>query len=339
MKTPPAGAGGRRRAWSIGAQLADQRVEHGHFVGMQVGQRRAHRARIVADQPGAGLDDADRIAGAAVADLEIRQEELVQQAVGGVVVVRGDGAVELHRGPGHEVEDGRRVDRHAQRLVGRGVDLGGGQSAQVREAVAELAADAHHGLDIADAVLETDQVGAALGQLGQAVGRQARLGAVVDDDADLDGLADLLDVVGDALLRGLGQVVGQQQHALGAEALGLAGIGDGDAGGAACAGQDRHLAGAGVHGGADDIRVFVRRQREELAGAAGGEQGGGAVGREPFQAPGIRAGVEIALRVEVGHGEGEQAFRNDGLEFLRRGHGRYPLVADARQRGCRAVMC
>ena len=58
------------------AQLLDQRVEHFQLVGLQVRQRGADRAGIVADQFGAGLDDADGIAGAAVADLQVGQEEL-----------------------------------------------------------------------------------------------------------------------------------------------------------------------------------------------------------------------------------------------------------------------
>ena len=112
----------------------------------------------------------------------------------------------------------------------------------------------------------------------------------------------------------------QQQHALGAQALGFLRVGDGHARRAAGAGQDRHLAGAGGDGGADDVRILIGGQREELARAAGGEQGGGAVGSQPFQALGVGLGVEVALRVEIGHGEGEQSFRDDGLEFLGCGH-------------------
>ncbi|KRB17708.1 hypothetical protein ASD87_05225 [Achromobacter sp. Root170] len=112
----------------------------------------------------------------------------------------------------------------------------------------------------------------------------------------------------------------QQQHALGALALGFLGVGDGGAGGAAGTGQDGDLALAGLDGGADDVRVFLGGQREELTGAAGREQGGGAVGGQPFQTSCIALGVEIAVLVEVGHGEGKQSFRNNGLEFLRSRH-------------------
>ncbi len=127
-------------------------------------------------------------------------------------------------------------------------------------------------------------------------------------------------MVGNAVLAGFSQVVRQQQDALGAQALGFLGVGDGHAGRAAGAGQDGHLACAGFHRGADDVGIVVWRQREELAGATGGEQGGGAVGGQPFQALYIGLGAEVALRVEVGHGEGKQAFRDDLLEFLWCGH-------------------
>ncbi|MCY1228490.1 hypothetical protein D9M72_408110 [compost metagenome] len=167
------------------------------------------------------------------------------------MVVRGDGAIEVHRGLGDEVEHCRRIHRHAQRLVGRGIHLGRGQAAEVREAVAQLAADADHGLDVAHAVLEADQVGAALGQARELRRIQLRVGAVVDDHADVHRLADLLHVCGNAVLAGFGQVVRQQQHAGRAQALGFLRVGDGGAGRAAGAGQDRHLAGAGAHGGVD----------------------------------------------------------------------------------------
>ena len=46
-------------------------------------------------------------------------------------------------------------------------------------------------------------------------------------------------MLGDAVLVGLGQVVRQEQDALGAETLGFLGVLDGHAGGAAGAGEDR----------------------------------------------------------------------------------------------------
>ncbi|SPA41445.1 exported protein of unknown function [Cupriavidus taiwanensis] len=319
---------GPPRAGLLRADLVDQRAQHLHLLFGQVGQRCAHGTAVAAHQARARLDDAHRIAGLAVADGQVGQEEVVDQAAHGVVVVRGDGAVEVHRRLRDEVEHRRRIHRHAQRLVGRGIDLGGGQAAQVGEAVAQLAADADHRFDVAHAILEADQVGAAPGQAGQLVGVELRIGAVVDDHADIDRLADFFHVGGNAVLAGLGQVVRQQQHAGGAQALGFLRVGDGSAGRAAGAGQDRHLAGAGTHRGVDYGRVVLRRQREELAGAAGREQRGGAVGGQPFQARGVGLGREVALGVEVGDGEGQQAFGDDLLEFVRCEHCGNPGRAD-----------
>ena len=115
----------------------------------------------------------------------------------------------------------------------------------IDEAVAQLLADGDHALDVADAVLEADQVGAALGQLQQRFGGQAGGAAVVDDDADLHALADGFDVLHQAVLRGFGQVVRQQQHALGAVALGFLRVLDGQGGAAAGAADDGHAALAG----------------------------------------------------------------------------------------------
>jgi hypothetical protein len=100
-------------------------------------------------------------------------------------------------------------------------DFRGGKAAQVCHAIAQRAANAHEMLDVAHAVLVADQVRAGVGELGDGLGRITRGAAVVDDDADLHALADRLDVMEQALLRGFGQVVRQQQQALRALALGF----------------------------------------------------------------------------------------------------------------------
>src|SRR2546427_13044492 len=55
-------------------------------------------------------------------------------------------------------------------------------------------------------------------------GREAGAVAVVDDDAELHALADLLHMGDQAFLAGFGQVVGQQQDAVGAQALRFLGM-------------------------------------------------------------------------------------------------------------------
>ncbi len=67
-------------------------------------------------------------------------------------------AAQVHGQLRYEVEHRRGVDRHAQCLVGGGVDLGRWQPAEVAQAVAEAVADGDHQLDITEAVLVADQV-------------------------------------------------------------------------------------------------------------------------------------------------------------------------------------
>src|SRR3546814_4110263 len=76
-----------------------------------IDQRSADRAAILADQPCAGLDDADRITGPPVADLRIGHEEGIENAGRGRFVIGGNGAVEVHRRLRDEVEHRRGIDR------------------------------------------------------------------------------------------------------------------------------------------------------------------------------------------------------------------------------------
>ncbi|MCY1179474.1 hypothetical protein D9M73_198780 [compost metagenome] len=108
----------------------------------------------------------------------------------------------------------------------------------------------------------------------------------------------------------------QQQQAFGTQALGFLGVFDGLAGRTTDASQDRYRGCAGIDSGLDHLAVFAGSQGEELTGAAGGEQGAGAVGGEPFQALDVAGAVEVALGVEVGDREGQQAAGEDGFQFL-----------------------
>ena len=129
-----------------------------------------------------------------------------------------------------------------------------------------------------------------------------------------------------AFLARFGQVVRQQQNAVGTQALGLLGMGDGHAGRATGTGNDRHLATASVHSSLDDGAVLRPHQRKVLPRSTGCKQGAGAVGGQPFQTLCVGAGAEFALRVEVGDGEGQQAGAHDGFEVLR-GHGGHGVTA------------
>jgi hypothetical protein len=82
----------RSSLWALGAH---QGIELFLFFVGQIRQWRSHRAGIVADQLRTRLDDTDRVALAAIADLQIRQEvERIQQVGLGGMVVCGDCVVE-----------------------------------------------------------------------------------------------------------------------------------------------------------------------------------------------------------------------------------------------------
>ena len=236
------------------------------------------------------------------------------------MVVLRDGVVEVHRGLRDEVEDGGRIDRDAHGLVGGGVDFRGGQAAEVAEAVTHATADGDHQFDVAEAVLVTDEVRVVGGELLEVVRQKAADVTIINDHADLDRLADLVDVLSDAVLVGLGQVMRKQEDTLGAEAFGFLRILNRHAGRTAGTGEDRHEAVARINRGLDNGRVFLRLEGEEFTRAPCGEERGRAVGREPLQSLGVARGVEVTVGLEVGDREGEQSGGEDLLEF-EGGHG------------------
>src|SRR6218665_2247609 len=81
-----------------------------------------------------------------------------------------------------------------------------------------------------------------------------------------------------ALLAGFGQVMGPQQDALRAQALGFLCVADGQGGAAAGIGNDGGAATAVLDGHLHHGAKFLRRQREELAGATGCKRRRGPVG-------------------------------------------------------------
>ena len=132
----------------------------------------------------------------------------------------------------------------------------------------------------------------------------------------LVGGADGADVGGEAGLSGLGQVVRQEQDAVGAGRLELAGEVDRHGGAVAAAREDRHVPGRRL-GRLDRGHDLGGAEREELAGAAGGEEPGGGELRQPGDMLGVGPGREAVLGVEGGDGEGEKAGADLRLEILR----------------------
>ena len=135
-----------------------------------------------------------------------------------------------------------------------------GKATQVGKALAQGLADGHKGFDVANAVLETHEVGATLGQHHQAGSAEAAGAPVVDDDADLHAPAYGLHMGHQALLAGFGQVMGPQQDALRAQALGFLCVADGQGGAAAGIGNDGGAATAVLDGHLHHGAKFLRRQ-------------------------------------------------------------------------------
>src|SRR6188768_3750984 len=88
----------RGRQDRLRAEGVDQRLQLLNLGGLELGKRRTDGTRRVAGDRRTRLHDAHRVAVALVADGDVRQEELVDDAVGGRRVAAGVRVVELDRG-------------------------------------------------------------------------------------------------------------------------------------------------------------------------------------------------------------------------------------------------
>ena len=95
--------------------------------------------------------------------------------------------------------------------------------------------------DVADGVLEPDEVRVVVSESGDGLGRVDGVGAVVDNDADVRGFADRGDVFVETVLVAFGEVGREDEDAFGACSLGIADVADGLDGRTARGGQDRDL--------------------------------------------------------------------------------------------------
>jgi hypothetical protein len=173
-------------------------------------------------------------------------------------------------------------------------------------AVAEAGVDACHQLDVADAVLEADQVGAADTELFERGVVQDGVVAVVEDDAEAGRRADRLDMRGQTCAFAVDQVGRQQQQTVGSGGFGGAGELLRHGGSVAASGDDRNAAGGLLDRRGDDCRELGQGEREELARAAGGEESGGCVLKQPLDVVAIGRFIEGEVAGEVGDGEREQ---------------------------------
>ena len=94
---------------------------------------------------------------------------------------------------------------------------------------------------------ERDQVRTILGKLRQRLGLESAIAAIIDDDAEPRGATDRCDMCTQSGLRRFHQIRRQQQDAVGADLLGLLGVGYGHARAVSGSAYNRHLAAAALH--------------------------------------------------------------------------------------------
>ena len=116
-----------------------------------------------------------------------------------------------------------------------------------------------------------------------------------------------------AVLAGFSQVMGQQQNAVGTQALGLLCASYCKTRRATHTGNDGYFAAAGFYRCFDDQRVLVTCEREKLARAASCKQRGGAIGSQPLKPLNIRFRPKVTLLVKISNGKRQQARADDGF--------------------------
>ena len=112
---------------------------------------------------------------------------------------------------------------------------------------------------------------------------------------------------GETGLLGADEVGRQQQDSVRAGGLGGPGHLDRQGGALAGGGDDRRAAAGLLDAGAHDAVDLGGGEREELAGAAGGEQAGDPVVRKASKVVAVGGFVDAEIGVEMRDREGEQA--------------------------------
>ena len=183
-----------------------------------------------------------------------------------------------------------------------------------------------HPLDVPDAVLQADDPGQG-GDLGGRLGGEPGGAPLVEDDGQIGGRDDLLDVPHEALLRGADEIGRQQQDAVGARAFDAGGLVAGDRGGAAGRREYRHPSGRGRDGDPGGPLDLLGRQRVELTGAAGDEHTSRARGDTRLDVLGQPFLVQRTVRRE--RRDREEQHSVELHVSLKRGGSCQPLVAPA----------
>lgn len=198
---------------SSAAHRFDQGAQHFPLLARQIDQRRANRARLVADQIDPRLDDRDRVARLAIAQRRKGKEEGVKDILHRRTISGAHSAIETLRQFGYEVEDRRGISGNTHAIETFGEEFVRRHAADIAEPIAQLSRDVAYQIHPASAVLETDEVGARIRQARNSIGIGYRIGTVIEYDAQARGIADRLNVSVNALLGRFRQIVREQEDA------------------------------------------------------------------------------------------------------------------------------
>src|ERR1700744_2086319 len=105
-------------------RVMDQGGKSFFFIGRQIQQRRANRTGGLANHAPAGLDNADGVTAAPVANSDVRKEELLQRLVDEGVIALPHCSKELLRIDRRKIVYSRRVSGHTDRMVRLREDFG-----------------------------------------------------------------------------------------------------------------------------------------------------------------------------------------------------------------------
>src|SRR5690606_2462460 len=139
------------------------------------GKGSTNRTGSKALQPNTGLDCGNSIALTAAADCHKRVEELIEDALAACAFACSQRLVEFHRQARNKVENRRGIRGEARAEISFGEEFRRWHTAEIGQPVAHLCRNLANQTDVADAILETDEVRAGIAKAGQRVSLKNRI--------------------------------------------------------------------------------------------------------------------------------------------------------------------
>ena len=208
---------------------------------------------------------------------------------------------------GHDVEHRRRVGADTDGQIGFCEDFRGGHTTDISQTITHCLDGVVEGSDVADTVFQSDQVGAFGRQLAYVLCLQDAIGAVVVDHLQRSAVDHFAGIGHHAIGGAFGQVGRHQQNAV--TACFFCGFAEADGIGNAApgTGDNGYTTGHGIDGNLDDLAVLIQRQGEEFTGTTRDEHRRYAVADKPLDTLTVGVRIELALVVQIGDGERQQA--------------------------------